>query len=147
MYFISVCDTIDEYLRKNELIYCARGIPNDTRLNGHIFCVQNNIIIIVNGTCGDIDDISMYIINGTDVNFMTHDNMYLFAHGPVTGLSYVNGVNTIHYSSIENKDLYEKMNLSTHEYSTDEIMYDHDLQNAMDKLHTCLVEHGFLKET
>lgn len=144
MLFISVCNKIEKFLKDNNLIYCADYIPNDTRLDGRIFCIQNKIIIIVRGTCGDIDDINIYIIDNTDINFMTDDNMYLFAHGPITGGSYANGKHTIHYSSIEDKDLYENMKLSTHEYSLDDIIDEYDLQNAMDKLNKCLIEHGIL---
>jgi hypothetical protein len=144
MSFISVRDTIDNLLKDNNLIYCADYIPNDSRLNGHIFCVQNKIMIIVSGTCGDIDDIDIYMINSTDINFMTDANMYLFAHGPRIGGSDINGVYTIKYSSIEDKDLYEKMKLSTHEYSSDDIFDDNSLQIVMDKLHKCLFEQGLI---
>lgn len=144
MSFISVRDTIVNLLKDNNLIYWGDYIPNDSRLNGYIFCVQNKIMIIVSGTCGDIDDIDIYIINSTDINFMTDANMYLFVHGPSIGGSDINGVYTIKYSSIEDKDLYEKMKLSTHEYSSDDIFDDKSLQNAMDKLHKCLFEQGLI---
>ena len=124
------------------MIYCVNGIPNDTRLDGRIFCIQNKIIIIVSGTCGDIDDI--YINNGTNINFMTKANMYLFAHGPIIGGSCINGEFTINYSSIEDKDLYEKMKLTTHKYLSEEIFNDDDLQNVIDELNKCFIEQGLI---
>ena len=146
MYFISVCETIEKLLKDNNLIYCENGIPNDTRLDGHIFCIYNKIIIIVSGTCGDIDDIDIYLINNTDINFMTKSNMYLFAHGPVIGGSRINGVITINYSSIEDKDLYEKMKSSTNEYySSGDIFYDDDLQKVISELNKCFIEQGLIK--
>jgi hypothetical protein len=145
MYFLLVCETIEKLLKDNKLIYCENGIPNDTRLDGHIFCVQNKIIIIVSGTCGDIDDINIYIINNSDINFMTKSNMYLFADGPITGGSCINGVLTINYSSIEDKDLYEKMKLSTHNYySSGDIFNDDDLQKVINELNKCLIEQGLM---
>ena len=146
MYFISVCDTIEYLLKEKNLIYRVDGIPNDTRLDGRIFCVQNKIIIRVNGTCGDIDDIDIYIINNcTDINFMTKDNMYLFAHGPVIGSSSINGKHTINYSSVEDKDLFEKMKWSTHTYySSVEIYNEDDLQDVIDELKKCIIEQGLI---
>ena len=88
MEFITVCETIEDFLKRNNLIYCANYIPNDPRLDGYIICVQNKIIITVHGTCGDMDNIDIYIHNGTDINYMTDDNMYLFANGPIVGGSY-----------------------------------------------------------
>ena len=146
MYFISVCDTIEYLLKEKNLIYRVDGIPNDTRLDGCIFCVQNKIIIIVSGTCGDIDDIDIHLINNcTNINFMTIDNMYLFAHGPIIGGSCINGEYTINYSSIEDKDLYEKMKWSTHTYySSGDIFNDDDLQNVINELNKCVIEQGLI---
>ena len=146
MYFILVCETIENYLKSKNFIYSANSIPNDTRLDGHIFCVQNKIIIRVNGTCGDVDDIDIYIINNyTDINFMTKDNMYLFANGPVIGSSCINGKHTINYSSVEDKDLYEKMKWSTHTYNSSvEIFNEDDLQDVIDELKKCIIEQGLI---
>ena len=146
MYFISVCDTIEYLLKEKNLIYRVDGIPNDSRLDGYIFCVQNKIIIKVNGTCGDIDDVDIYIINNcTDINFMTKENMYLFAHGPVIGSSCINGKHTINYSSVEDKDLYEKMKWSTHTYNSSvEIFNEDDLQDVIDELKKCIIEQGLI---
>jgi hypothetical protein len=147
MHFISVCDTIEDIIKKKNLVYCADYIPNDTRLNGHIICVQNKIILIINGTCGDLDDIDIYINNGTDINFMTEENMYLFAHGPITGGSYINGKHTINYSSVEDKELYEKMNLTTcHYYSSENIFNEDDLQNVINELNKCLIEQKLIEK-
>lgn len=146
MDFISVCETIEYLLKEKNLIYRVDGIPNDSRLDGRIFCVQNKIIIRVNGTCGDIDDVDIYIINNcTDINFMTEENMYLFAHGPVIGSSCINGKHTINYSSVEDKDLYEKMKWSTHTYySSVEIYNEDDLQDVIDELKKCIIEQGLI---
>ena len=146
MYFISVCETIEDFLKEKKLIYRVDDIPNDTRLDGRIYCVQNKIIIIVNGTCGDIDDIDIHIINNTDINFMTKANMYLFAHGPIIGGSCINGTGfTIQYSSIKDKELYEKMKLLTHNYySSGDIFSDDDLQNVINELNKCVIEQGLI---
>ncbi len=146
MDFISVCETIEYLLKEKNLIYRVDDIPNDPRLDGYIFCVQNKIIIRVNGTCGDIDDVDIYIINNcTDINFMTKENMYLFAHGPVIGSSCINGKHTINYSSVEDKDLYEKMKWSTHTYNSSvEIFNEDDLQDVIDELKKCIIEQGLI---
>ena len=51
----------------------------------------------------------------------------------------IDGKHTINYSSIEDKELYEKMELSTQNYYSSE---DINLNEIIDKLNKCLIEQG-----
>lgn len=78
---IGIDNFLDELLNyfKNFNPKFAR-IPNDTRLDGYVISITQNLYIFIEGMCGTLEDISIFFDDSNPYDIMTENGIESFAN-------------------------------------------------------------------
>lgn len=99
------------------------------------------MIIFVCGTCDFLDSIQIKVNTDDTFNFMLEDRLILSHLGPIIGGSFIDGVQTVHYSSEGDMVLYGEIEKCLIDYAYIE---EEDLGKFIEVLRKCLKEYEMI---
>ncbi len=83
-HFKDFFNLVINFLNTLNIKYYYEYMPNDIRINILSISINNKLIITLYGTCSDIENIKIYLVN-TNIDYTTKHNIILFTLGSKTG--------------------------------------------------------------
>jgi hypothetical protein len=81
MKFHEFVQIINIYLSKSKYKFYETRLPDDPRIDSHIFVIENKIILMIGGVCENFEGFNILINNDNDFTFMNYENTVLLAYG------------------------------------------------------------------